>query len=72
MASIFIRRPDRDTAEPLRLRAARSRHPLESGARGILERVARMAGGLNITTRPNEPLAEDLIRRDRGRGHRAL
>lgn len=72
MASIFIRRPDRDAAEPLSFRAVRNRRPLESGARGILERVARAADGLDITTKPGEPLAQDLTRRDRGHGHRAL
>lgn len=72
MASIIIRRLDREAAEPLRLRAVRSRHPLESGTRGILERVARAVDGPDITPRPGEPLAGDPIRRDRGHGHRAL
>lgn len=72
MTPITIRRLDRDAAEPLSFRAARSRRPLESGARGILERVARAAGGLDITTKPGESLAQDLIRRDRHHGHRAL
>ena len=84
MTSISIRRLNRDTAELLGLRAAGNRHPLESEARGVPGRAARgdtaekwagfftVPDRLHITAELGGPLAEDLIRRDRDRGHRAL
>ena len=84
MATIRVRGLNDRAAELLKLRAARNGRSLESEARRILERAARddmdakwkkffaAVDQLDIATKPGEPLAEDLIRQDRDRGHREL
>lgn len=84
MATIRVRRLSDRAAELLKLRAARNGRSLESEARRILERAARgdmdakwekffaVVDKLDLATKPGEPLAEDLIRQDRDRGHREL
>lgn len=84
MTTIIVRGLNDRAAELLRLRVARNGRSLEGEARSILERAARSdtdakwkkffaaIDKLDIATEPGEPLAEDLIRQDRDRGHREL
>lgn len=84
MATIRVRRLSDRAAELLKLRAARNGRSLEGEARSILERAVRndmdakwekffaAVDQLDITAKPGEPSAEDLIRQDRDRGHREL
>lgn len=84
MAAISIRQLEQDVVELLKLRAASNKRSLESEVRSILAHAARndmdakwkkffaAVDQLDIATKPGEPLAEDLIRQDRDRGHREL
>ena len=84
MATIRVRGLNDRAVELLKLRAARNGRSLESEARRILERAARsgmdakwkkffaVVDKLDLAAKPGEPLAEDLIRQDRDRGHREL
>ena len=84
MAAISIRQLEQDVVELLKLRAASNKRSLESEVRSILEHTVRndmdakwqkffaAIDQLDITTKPGEPLAEDLIRQDRDHGHREL